>query len=167
MGGVPWSPTSRWRAVRRTPPPPRAPPAAPRGAGTERAEVPLVHDQEVRGRDHVAQAPGELPAVPHEELFPRGGRVAPVPGPEAGETDPRGRVDRDDLEALPERLPERLELRGPAEAVNQDMLPDDAGQGPLRPHAVPVGLPLPGRAAADCLARGPEHPAGGLPPHRG
>src|SRR3972149_3621 len=103
MGGVPWSPTSRWRAVRRTPPPPRAPPAAPRGAGRERAEVPLVHDQEVRGRDHVAQAPGELPAVPPEELFPRGGRVAPVPGPEAGGTGPPGRVGRDGPGGLPPR----------------------------------------------------------------
>src|SRR2546426_10772724 len=91
--------------------------------GPERPELPLVHDHVVRGRDHVAESPPELPDVPDAELLPRRGRVAPVPGPEPLEPHLRRGMDRDDLDGLAEMLPEDVELHEPAEPAYHNALP--------------------------------------------
>jgi len=51
-------------------------------------------------------------------------------------------MDGEHDKALAERLPEDIELRSTAEAIDEDVLASDAREGALRPDAEPVCLPF-------------------------
>src|SRR2546425_6912731 len=102
---------------------------------TELREITPVHDEVVRGRDHVPEPPAELPRVPHEKLVPGRRCIAPLPLSEPLEPHLWRGIDRHDLNALPQPFPERFKLARSTQPVHDNPIAPEARDRPFGPDA--------------------------------
>src|SRR5881628_1515369 len=119
-------------------------------------EVPSVDHEVIRGRDHISEAPAKLPSVANEKLVPCPGGIGALSLAQALEPHLGGGMDCDDLHALPEPLPEGLELAGSAEPVDDDSLALQAGDRPLCPDPIAVPFTLRVGEPSDCIVGGAD-----------